>query len=493
MAKMQNSWPRYSTEDTGKTVRYRIQNKWNKMPYTKHRVQNGGHRVHIQATRRKNTTKYDIQDSSSLIASRLPSELLAFQLPNEKNNNYEVRPLPSRRSFMRERLPVIAASLWTMLEMVLLGAVVLYSTIFLRYVEPTVLLCMVEPWFREMGFALFYGAIVLKLYRSLVDYRTRKAHRYVIRDRDLLKYLAGLVVFVTGYLAAWSALTAHLATEGHSPLALGRTNEGLAFTVCKSMWWEYVTEAGELLFILFGLYLAWHLTKAAKDSGEPSELSERRALSASLVLELLASTVLYTGRHLLWLQAHPDHVFLAYFARTHLTVTISLLLILTPKLWCAGGSGGRDRLPRTYSSTEGGEPRFCDALTNGDLEASDINLSQMDPEEIRAELKRVYTQLEILRTKTMRKDNPHISKRRGGRKATHRRFSMQSRKGSREKSLHRHHPRPLPHTLEGGEGEVSKTPEESVCSIEGPSVLSVYADGPSEVGTPSILHRSYKL
>lgn len=63
MAKMQNSWPRYSTEDTGMTVRYRIQNKRNKMPYTKHRVQNGGHRVHIQATRRKNTTKYDVQDS----------------------------------------------------------------------------------------------------------------------------------------------------------------------------------------------------------------------------------------------------------------------------------------------------------------------------------------------------------------------------------------------------------------------------------------------
>ena len=41
-----------------------------------------------------------------------------------------------------------------------------------------------------------------------------------------------------------------------------------------------------------------------------------------------------------------------------------------------------------------------------------------------AELKRVYTQLEELRAKTMRKDNPHISKRRGGRKPTHRRFSI---------------------------------------------------------------------
>ncbi|KAK8736422.1 hypothetical protein OTU49_004993, partial [Cherax quadricarinatus] len=389
--------------------------------------------------------------------------------------------------FKIRKCKVIAASLWTMLEMLLLGGVVIYCTIFLRYLEPTVLLCMVEPWFRELGFTLFYGVILLKLYRCLVDYRTRKAHRYVIRDRDLLKYLAGLVVFITGYLAAWSALTAHLATEGHSPLALGRTTEGLAFTVCKSVWWEYVTESGELLFILFGLYLSWHLNKAAGNSGECSELSERRALASALVLELITSTVLYIGRHLVWLRAHPDHVFLAYFARTHLTITLSVLMILTPKLWCALSGGGRDLPRRTYSSTEAVQdpPRFCDALTNGDLEASDINLSQMDPEEIRTELRRVYTQLEILRTKTMRKDNPHISKRRGGRKATHRKFSLQS--------FHRHHQRPLLHSLEGCEGDISKTPEESVCSIEGPSVLSVYNDGPSDMGTPSILQRSYKL
>lgn len=38
---------------------------------------------------------------------------------------------------------------------------------------------------------------------------------------------------------------------------------------------------------------------------------------------------------------------------------------------------------------------------------------------------RLYTQLEILKNKTLRQDNPHISKRRGGRKAGHRRFSLQ--------------------------------------------------------------------
>jgi hypothetical protein len=47
-----------------------------------------------------------------------------------------------------------------------------------------------------------------------------------------------------------------------------------------------------------------------------------------------------------------------------------------------------------------------------------------------AELKRLYTQLEVLKNKTIRADNPHISKRRGGRKVAHRRFSLQVINGS---------------------------------------------------------------
>ncbi|XP_076058113.1 G-protein coupled receptor 158 smog isoform X3 [Oratosquilla oratoria] len=398
--------------------------------------------------------------------------------------------------FKLRKCKVVGASLWTMLEVILLGSIILYCTVFLQYLEPSVVLCMALPWFRELGFALFYGSIVLKLYRSLVDHRTRKAHRYVIRDRDLLKYLGGLVVFVAGYLAAWAALTAHLATEGHSPLTVGHTPEGLAFNVCQSLWWEYVTEAGEqggeLLFVLFGLYLAWQLHRAVGTNEDLHESRERRALATALVLEGATSSLLYAARHVVWLSAHPDVLFLASFARTHLTVSLSLLLIFMPKLVCVVGGAGRDVPRRTYSATEGPqELRFCEPLTNGDLEPADLNLAQMDPEEIRAELKRVYTQLEVLRNKTMRKDNPHISKRRGGRKATHRRFSIQS--------LHRQHQNQhrslVSHAIEG-EVEVSKTPEESVCSLEGPSVLSVYADGPStysEMGTPSILHRSYKL
>ena len=102
------------------------------------------------------------------------------------------------------------------------------------------------------------------------------------------------------------------------------------------------------------------------------------------------------------------------------------------------------------------------------------------------ELKRLYTQLQIYKTKTMRQDNPHISKRRGGRKQTHRRFSLQAfhNKHKRHHSEHGEHG--------GGDTEVSRTPEESTNSAEG---VSVYMDESSVADTriPSVTFKSSGL
>lgn len=52
-------------------------------------------------------------------------------------------------------------------------------------------------------------------------------------------------------------------------------------------------------------------------------------------------------------------------------------------------------------------------------------------------MRRLYTQLEVLKNKTMRQDNPHISKRRGGRKAAHtRRFSLQVSANQNDATYH---------------------------------------------------------
>lgn len=67
----------------------------------------------------------------------------------------------------------------------------------------------------------------------------------------------------------------------------------------------------------------------------------------------------------------------------------------------------------------------------------------------------------------MRKDNPHISKRRGGRKANHRRFSLQPFHHKHMK--HREHIEKEPVSMT--DFEVSRTPEESTNSNEGITVI----------------------
>lgn len=77
-----------------------------------------------------------------------------------------------------------------------------------------------------------------------MEFRTRKAHRLVLRDKDLLKYLFGMVVIIIVYLSAWTASNINFIEEGFSLLTIGKSEDGSHFNACKPLWWEYVTEAG---------------------------------------------------------------------------------------------------------------------------------------------------------------------------------------------------------------------------------------------------------
>jgi hypothetical protein len=80
----------------------------------------------------------------------------------------------------------------------------------------------------------------------LIEFRTRKAHRWVVRDKDLLKYLLGMVLVVFGYMAAWTVTNLNFIQENYDVLTVGTTYEGLQFLACKALWWDYVTETGTL-------------------------------------------------------------------------------------------------------------------------------------------------------------------------------------------------------------------------------------------------------
>ncbi|XP_031345784.1 probable G-protein coupled receptor 158 [Photinus pyralis] len=376
--------------------------------------------------------------------------------------------------FKQRKCKAIASGMWTILETVLLGIFFLHGMVVVHYFEPSVLQCLLERWARELGFIICYGAIILKLYRHLIEFRTRKAHRWVIKDTDLLKYLLIMFMSVFAYMAAYTAISVNFVQENYSLLSKGETLEGVHYEACKPLWWDYVTQVGELAILIFGI----HLSYASRNAR--TQFHERRYLCAAISIELAVSGLFYMARIFILPDLHPNFVLIAHFIRTQFTATITLLLVFVPKFWYQQKQVRS--LAQEYSCRipvdAFKEMNAHGPLTsnNSDADVGEVSLADMNPEDIRAELKRLYVQLEIFKNKTIRLDNPHISKRRGGRKAPHRRFSLQ-KKGSRERNLYGNKHRIAKKEEETTEAEPSRTPEDSVCSNEGPS--AIYNDLPS--------------
>lgn len=84
-----------------------------------------------------------------------------------------------------------------------------------------------------------------------MEFRTRKAHRWVLRDVDLLKYLSSMIFAVVCYMSAFTASSIDLIqTAALEGLQEVQTN------TCQQMKWEFVTQFSEILILAFGLHLA---------------------------------------------------------------------------------------------------------------------------------------------------------------------------------------------------------------------------------------------
>ncbi|VUZ49473.1 unnamed protein product [Hymenolepis diminuta] len=424
-------------------------------------------------------------------------------------------------TFRLRRTRVFKAASWLFLEIFLLGSVLLYSTNIVMYFRASSTTCILMPWFREVGFSLTYGVLIVKLYRVLICFQSRKAHRVHVRDKDLFKYLGCFVVIVIGYMLAWTAVTldftrfksiagvpstltptasaaipnlpiaqpqqtdlivkgrvsvndAHSTPSPHDPSLVTSnvssdsgcrsclSNSSLPvvnftairredkteprvdktigvnqkdqinyqyFRVCRALFWDIVIELGEMTILLIGVHYCRLIWSA------PSDYNENRCITIALLTELVGSGTLYLTRHFIWYSMHPDFMYLIYFVRCHLTVTVNIAVIFGPKFWyihkpptpqqtggMVVGVGGARRGMVGAAPGASAAPHLVPSnnklrlASNGELDLADVNLADMDPEVIRRELKRLYTAIEIYKTKAMRRDNPHISKRRGGRK-----------------------------------------------------------------------------
>ncbi|KAI6241313.1 hypothetical protein M3Y99_00357200 [Aphelenchoides fujianensis] len=261
--------------------------------------------------------------------------------------------------------------------------------------------CVLAVWLREVGFTLFYGSVVLKIYRrvrseNLQEYRVRKAHHVIVREQDLLKYLGyGMAITLTS-LVFWT-------------LGSLKTNElfELQWPQCPFQKWTAAWTIFELVILLYGLRLNW---------------IERYQFSVAVILEIVVSLGAQLARYSLQHTGSRDALFIIAVVQLHLTISVNIAGIITPKFILNNSEINRRTVTMAGTNNSGrAHPSLAklrDNLINGTLDFGDVPISEMNPEDVRAELKRVYTQLRMYKVKSIYQENPHISKRKGGKKVS---------------------------------------------------------------------------
>ncbi|GAB1296746.1 G protein-coupled receptor 179 [Apodemus speciosus] len=299
----------------------------------------------------------------------------------------------------------IRASGIVLLETILFGSLLLYFPVFILFFKPSVFRCVALRWVRLLGFAVVYGTIILKLYRVLQLFLSRTAQRGPHPSSgQLLRRLGQLLLLVLGFLVVWTAGVLEPGIQ-HTPLVTrGHTLTGRHFYLCHHDHWDYIMVVAEMLLLCWGSFLCY-ATRAV-----PSAFHEPRYMTIALHNELLMSTAFHTARFVLVPSLHPDWTLLLFFLHTHSTVTATLALIFIPKFWKPGTPPREEILDEVYEDEL--DLQRSGSYLNSSI-ASAWSERSLDPGDIRDELKKLYAQLEIRKTKEMAANNPHLPKKRG--------------------------------------------------------------------------------
>ncbi|XP_072297198.1 metabotropic glycine receptor-like [Eucyclogobius newberryi] len=295
-----------------------------------------------------------------------------------------------------------------LLEAILFGALLLHFPVMILYFNPSVFRCILLRWVRLLGFAIMYGTIVLKLYRVLKVFLSRTAQRtpYMTSWR-VLRLLLVILLVVLWFLVAWTSAVCQKPDLNQVLISAGLTADRLQYSMCLLDRWDYMTAVAEFLFLLWGVYLCYAVRTV------PSAFHEPRYIAVAIYNELVVSAIFQILRFSLVQGLHPDWMFMLFFAHTHLTVTVTLCLLLVPK-FLFKGTQARDDIATEAYEEELDMGRSGSYLNNSITSAWSEH--SLDPEDIRDELKKLYAQLEIHKRKKMLANNPHLQKKRNSKK-----------------------------------------------------------------------------
>lgn len=232
-------------------------------------------------------------------------------------------------TYKYSELKVVKAASPLLLRIIILGAFFIYSTTIVLYPRPNMLTCTLRIWLREIGFALSYGALMLKTWRISVIFRVRSAKAVKITDMDLIKRLGIILGIFVLFLLIRTLVSP-------PEVIIGRTAEDLKAFLCQSDWWDHSFTILEFLFLLWGIRLCIKVRKA------PSEFNESRFISMTIYNEFLLSIFLNVSMFFLQHPANPDLLYIIFFCHSQLTITILLCLIFASKFYLVMKGQGKD-------------------------------------------------------------------------------------------------------------------------------------------------------
>ncbi|KAJ0059631.1 hypothetical protein NL108_006348, partial [Boleophthalmus pectinirostris] len=269
----------------------------------------------------------------------------------------------------------IRASGLVLLEAILCGALLLYFPVGILYFQPSVFRCILLRWVRLLGFATVYGTLTLKLYRVLKVFLSRTAQRipYMTSWR-VLRLLAIILLVVLWFLVAWTSAVCQSPERRWALIDVGYTPEGLQFSMCLLDRWDYMMAVAEFLFLLWAVYLCYAVRTV------PSAFHEPRYMAIAVHNELVLSAIFHVIRFTLAPELHPDWMLLLFFTHTHLTVTVTLGLLLVPK-FLFGGTHMRDDIASEAYEDELDMGRSGSYLNSSITSAWSEH--SLDPEDIR--------------------------------------------------------------------------------------------------------------
>ncbi|XP_040892470.1 probable G-protein coupled receptor 179 [Toxotes jaculatrix] len=300
----------------------------------------------------------------------------------------------------------IRASGLLLLETILFGSLLLYFPVFILYFKPSTFRCILLRWVRMLGFSIVYGTVTLKMYRVLKVFLSRTAQRVpYMSSLHLLRILAVMLMTVSWFLCAWTVGVLQNRDRNIPVFITTNTTDGQGFNLCYLDRWDYMMAVAELLFLCWGSSL-WTAVRPV-----PSAFHEPRYMGIAIHNELLLSSMFHLFRFT-FPSLHPDWMLLLSFTHTHVTITVTLALLFIPKFLYVSKPGREEIAAEVYEDEV--DLRRSGSYLNSSFHSAWSEHS-VDPDDFRDELKKLYAQLEVHKTKKMTANNPHLSKKRSSR------------------------------------------------------------------------------